>query len=209
MRLGKLLIVSAAVAALAGVMATGAFAAEISAEYAGGVVTISNCPTFEGDKTLLVLNTGEEGEALTSVTENDIKQIDQQADGYTDVVVGDLPAGTYEVRVGGDGNIATCLFEVRGETPENPNYTDGTRLVGDVTGEGDIAVDDAIIVIDYTVGSSAASKDALQAMDVTDEGDVAVDDAIAIVDYTVGGNTELGTKTIAEKANFVDVSALE
>ena len=205
MRLGKLLIVSAAVAALAGVMATGAFAAEISAEYADGVVTISNCPTFEGDKTLLVLNTGEEGEALTSVTENDIKQIDQQADGYTDVVVGDLPAGTYEVRVGGDGNIATCLFEVEGETPENPYYTDGTVLIGDATCNGEINGEDALVVADYTIGTTDVSKDALQAMDTTENGQIAGEDALIIVDYTVGNATSIGTKTIGERTTFVEV----
>ena len=205
MRLGKLLIVSAAVAALAGVMATGAFAAEISAKYADGVVTISNCPTFEGDKTLLVLNTGEEGEALTSVTENDIKQIDQQADGYTDVVVGDLPAGTYEVRVGGDGNIATCLFEVVGEVdPENP-WADSTRLLGNVDGAGLIDNTDVIYVINHNVGNSILEGEDLQAADADDSGEVNNTDAVTIQNYLVGNDTTTidGVKTVADKDKYV------
>lgn len=205
MKLKKILFVSAAVAAMTGVMATGAFAAELSASWdaASQSVVITDGIADRDVYTVLVLATADDGSVLTEVTESDIKQINEQSEKYTEIKVGDLPAGTYEVRVGGDGTLDTGMFTVSGG--DNPYYDDGTTLLGDASTNGEIALNDAIMIIDYSVGSRDVTKDALQAMDATENGEVALNDAILVIDYTVGDRSTLGTKTIADKATFVEV----
>lgn len=206
MKLKKILFVSAAVAAMAGVMATGALADEtMSATWNAETqsVDIVGC-TDKGDaNTILVLATGEEGQVLTSVTESDIKQIDEQSDAYTTVKVGDLPAGTYEVRVGGDGTLQSALFTVSGDS-DNP-YADSTRVVGDVNGVDSINVFDAVAITNHVVEKTVLTGESLQAADATDDGDVNVFDTIDVVNFVVEkGSTIDGVKTVAEKDYYVN-----
>ena len=207
MKLKKILLASAIVASLAGIMATSSFAAEAKMTATWDAdsksVIIENCPTAAARKTLLVLTTNKDGSQLTNVAEENIKQIDEQADAYTKVPVGDLADGTYEVRVGGDGTIAYAMFTVG--TSGSKYYDDGTVLLGDANGNGEIAVDDATIALRYTTGVKNISKNALQSIDTNDNGEVAVDDATIILRYTTGDKSVLGTKTISQKSNFVPV----
>ena len=110
MKLKKILLASAIVASLAGIMATSSFAEEAKMtatwDAASKSVIIENCPTAAARKTLLVLTTNTDGSLLTTVAEENIKQIDEQADAYTKVPIGDIADGIYEVRVGGDGSLA-------------------------------------------------------------------------------------------------------
>lgn len=202
MILKKLIMASAVVAAFAGVVATGALAADISATYNPdtGYVTITGCPEGDYDKTLLILDTAEDGSLLTTVTDADIEQIDQKAEGYTDVIVGDLEAGTYEVRIGGDGTVSSCTFTVSGD---NPYYVDGTRILGDVNNSKDLSSADAIAVRQYkSSGEPETDKDKLQSMDMNDSGDISSADATAILSAIASGEEN---KTIADKKKFVTV----
>ena len=207
MKLKKILLASAIVASLAGIMATSSFAAEAKMtatwDAASKSVIIENCPTAAARKTLLVLTTNKDGSQLTNVAEENIKQIDEQTDAYTKVPVGDLADGTYEVRVGGDGTIAYAMFTVG--TSGSKYYDNGTVLLGDANCNGEIASNDALIALDYVVGEKNVTKDTLQAIDANENGEIASNDALIILDYVVGDRSVLGTKTIAEKQNFVPV----
>lgn len=194
MKLKKILFVSAAVAAMTGVMATGALAADITAEWNAETqsVVITGAEDKGDANTILVLATDEDGSVLTEVTESDIKQINEQSDAYTTVKVGDLPAGTYEVRVGGDGTVDSALFDVGGES---------TRLVGDADNDGTVAIGDASTIINHVLATSPLSGESLQAADADDDGAVAISDASAVTNYVVGldRTTVDGVKTVADK----------
>lgn len=193
---------SAVVTALTCAVATSAFAMTATYDSTTGNITIADCPTTAAAKTLLVVDTNADGSTLTDITEANIKQIDQQADAYTTVKVGELTAGTYEVRVGGDGTIERCTFVVGGG--DNPYYNDGTRLVGDVNNNGAVAVNDSSQMMKNIASGDALDKDTIQCMDINDNGAVAVNDSSELVKYLATGNTDLGT--IAEKENFVPIA---
>ena len=61
-----------------------------------------------------------------------------------------------------------------------------TYTLGDVTGEGDIDVLDALEIVKYDAGLVTLDETALLAADVTGEGDVDVLDALEIVKYDAG-----------------------
>ncbi len=206
MKLKKILFVSAAVAAMTGVMATGALAADITAEWNAETqsVVITGAEDKGDANTILVLATNEDGSVLTEVTESDIKQINEQSDAYTTVKVGDLPAGTYEVRVGGDGTVDSALFNVG--SGDSPYYDDGTRKVGDANTDGGISITDVSAISTMISTNTYESKDAMEAADANDDGGVSVTDATAIANYLAGNVDEelqLGTKTLADKTNYV------
>lgn len=215
MKLKKLLIASAVVAAVAGAMSTAAFAEEYDLGLQWNAetktVTVTKNPTFEGDKTMVVIPCNEDGGLKTEINEEDIKQIDQKADGYTDIKFTDLAPGKYEVRIGGDGHLYSAIFEVKGEAGDSPYYDDGTVLLGNANLQGGIDGSDALLVMDYATGKRDGwTKDQLQAMDVnesTDGVDANIDseDALVILDYSVGDRSVLGEKTIAEREIFVPV----
>ena len=206
MKLKKILFVSAAVAAMTGVMATGALAADITAEWNAETqsVVITGAEDKGDANTILVLATNEDGSVLTEVTESDIKQINEQSDAYTTVKVGDLPAGTYEVRVGGDGTVDSALFNV-GSNPDNP-YADSTRLIGDVDGLSGINGTDVTYVLNHATSVSSLTGESLQAADVNDDGAANGTDATYLINYTVGVDTTTidGEKTVGDKTVYVE-----
>lgn len=119
-----------------------------------------------------------------------------------------LTEGKFYVLLGGDGNLyESAMYEIKGESL-NEYYDNGDTLLGDPTKDGFIASDDALMALDYTVGVRYTDKDVLQALDVTDDTFIASDDALVILDYTVGDRNALGTKTIKDKTQFVDVSTI-
>ena len=207
MKLKKLLIASAVVAAVAGAMSTAAFAEEYDLGLQWNAetktVTVTNNPTFEGDKTMIVIPCDEDGGLKTEINEEDIKQIDQKADGYTDIKFTDLAPGKYEVRIGGDGNLYSATFTVGGGG-DNPNYDDGTRLLGDTNNSKDITPADATVALRYAAGelSVADGKDTLQAMDMNDSGDITASDGSSILLAALNGSD----LTIADKLNFVQAN---
>lgn len=212
MKLKKLLIASAVVAAVAGAMSTAAFAeGDFVATYENGTVTLGAYTEIATDNTMVIVDTGADGEKLTEINEENIHQINQQAGAYTAIPVGELAPGKYEVRIGGDGNLYSAIFEVKGEAGDSPYYDDGTVLLGNANLQGGIDGSDALLVMDYATGKRDGwTKDQLQAMDVNESTDgvganIDSEDALIILDYSVGDRSVLGEKTIAERKIFVPV----
>lgn len=207
MKLKKILLASAIVASLAGIMATSSFAEEAKMtatwDAASKSVIIENCPTAAARKTLLVLTTNKDGSQLTNVAEENIKQIDEQTDAYTKVPVGDLADGTYEVRVGGDGTIAYAMFTVS-TAPDNP-YKNSTRLIGDIDGNGSIGLSDAGLAINHELGTATLTGESLQAGDVDGNLGVGLSDAGYIISYELGTDTSTidGKKTVADRTEYI------
>ena len=202
MKLKKILFVSAAVAAMTGVMATGALAADIVAEWDSGTqsVVITDGITDRDVYTVLVLAT-DNGAAKTEIVEEDIKQINEQSEKYTEIKVGDLPAGTYEIRVGGDGTLDTGMFTVSGD-PDNP-YADSTRKMGDVNGDNSVTLVDTVPIINHDMETAILTGEALQAADVGDDGDVTLIDTVPIINYSLELDLSLDGRTVADKAYYV------
>jgi hypothetical protein len=107
------------------------------------------------------------------------------------------------VRVGGDADkIETTTFKVGSDSP----YKDPTRLVGDATGDSYVNMADASAIISDFTGAKSLSGDDKQAADATDDGFVNMADASSVISYFTGGSDVLGTKTLADKENLVDVA---
>ena len=214
MKLKKILLASATVAAFSAVMSISALAANtITPQYTAAtdtktaVVTVADAPEFtDGSSyTMLILNTNN-GAVLTTIANTDIKQIGEEPVTYknVEIPVGDLTEGaTYEVRMGGDGNLWTGTFTVPKATPDNPYYTDGTILVGDADTNGSISINDASTVASALATGSYASKDAEQAADADDNGAVSINDASTIASHLAGVDVGLGSKTLSQKGSYV------
>lgn len=197
MKLSKLLVSCVAAGALAAACTTAAFAADaVTATYADGKVTISGFQTYasavSGDLTLLILS---EDTTVTSENANNIiKQIDQfgkdtvtvAEDGtYSkEVTVGTLDtAKKYYVRLGGaevsdlyaNGFVATTF-----STSTTPQYT-----LGDVNNDGDINVNDSLLVKQSEVKLVTLTDTQQLAADVNKDGEVNVNDSLKIKQYEV------------------------
>lgn len=209
MKLKKLLIASAVVAAVAGAMSTAAFAADaFVATYENGTVAIGEYAEIKTDNTMVIVDTGADGEKLTEINEENIHQINQQAGAYTAIPVGELAPGKYEVRIGGDGNLYSAIFEVKGEVdPDNP-YADSTRLLGDVTGEGEINPTDLSSLANSLAQITVLEGEDLEAADANDSGEVNPTDLSALANYlaNIDNVTVDGVKTVGEKTNYVTIS---
>lgn len=198
MKLSKLLVSCVAAGALAAACTTAAFAADaVTATYADGKVTISGFQTYasavSGDLTLLILS---EDTTVTSENANNIiMQIDQfgkdtvnvAEDGtYSkEVTVGTLDTAnkTYYVRLGGaevsdlyaNGFVATTF-----STSTTPQYT-----LGDVNNDGDINVNDSLLVKQSEVKLVTLTDTQQLAADVNKDGEVNVNDSLKIKQYEV------------------------
>jgi hypothetical protein len=134
----KTLISMAAVMAVGSAMAAGAMAADLTATYANGTVSISGVTPGKSQYTLLVVQgvIPEGGSALTYKAETGtIKQIEQNDAGkaFTSTTVGTLDAGSYKVLVGNnDGTVDSGIFTVTGTSVEPDVPTEYPQiLVGD------------------------------------------------------------------------------
>jgi hypothetical protein len=204
MKLKKFLLASAIVAAMTGIVATGALAVDLDCTWDAETesVVIANCPDTAAVKTLLVLDTAEDDALLTTVTKDDIKQIDEQAKAYTTVKVGPLEDGVYEVRVGGDGSISSGTFKVSSVVEELP-YVDGTRLIGDANNDTLISISDAIVVAKYASQTITLEGDDLLAADANDDSNANISDAIDIAKFAAQTTSTVdGVKTLADKQNY-------
>lgn len=191
MKLKKLLIASAVVAAVAGAMSTAAFAeGDFDVTYKNGTVTLGAYTEIATDNTMVIVDTGADGEKLTEINEENIHQINQQAGAYTVIPVGELEDGTYEVRIGGDGNLYSATFTVGGST----------RLVGDASGDGTINTSDASRAMNHAMLLETLVGDDLKAADVTRDSAVNTTDASEIMNYAMLLPTEYidGVTTISD-----------
>ena len=217
MKLKKILLASAIVASLAGIMATGAFAEEDTFNAVWNpetyCVDITGCkaPAEGGRKTVLVVNTkdGTDGTILDTISETDIMQINEQGEAYTSVYVGPdkLTEGKYyEIRIGGDGTLQRKAFKATAKStdPENP-YKDSTRLIGDVDGVDGIDSADATLVLSAALGMTTLTGEGLQAADVDNTNEVDSVDAVPILNYSLGINNDWvdGTRTVGQRTTFV------
>ena len=216
MKLKKILLASAIVASLAGIMATSSFAEDTfnavwNPETNSVDITGCTAPAEGGRKTVLVVNTkdGTDGTILDTISETDIMQIDEQGTAYTSVYVGPdkLTEGKYyEIRIGGDGTLQRKVFKATAKStdPENP-YKNCTRLLGKVDdSDEEISSFDVIATMDHIVENYPLEGEYLEAADADDNGEVDSFDVLTIMDYIVGNDTEtLGKTTVADKANYV------
>lgn len=188
-----------AVGALSAMVATAAFADEITVDTAtceAGKITVTSekLGTYTGQMTVLVISK-EADDALAeggTLSASDILYIDQVEDAagifqnmgaranYVDgetkdedgnLVKGDgvLKDGDYVVKIGGD-NVDTIL---------TINFTvgGGTVVLGDVTGEGDVTADDLTGLARHLAKIQLITDPQLLTnADVTGEGDVTADD---------------------------------
>ena len=195
MKLKKILLASAIVASLAGIMATSSFAADTfnavwNPETNSVDITGCTAPAEGGRKTVLVLETVDgKGSVLDTVAESNIMQIDEQGTAYTSVYVGPdkLTAGNYyEIRIGGDGTLQRMVFQVGSQEK---------RILGDVNNDKDIDVLDVTPVVNHVLGNSVLSGDDFKAADTNKDTDVDVLDVTPIVNYILGNPSNLG-KTV-------------
>ncbi|HIT85452.1 MAG TPA: dockerin type I repeat-containing protein [Candidatus Ornithomonoglobus intestinigallinarum] len=193
MKLKKLLIASAVVAAVAGAMSTAAFAeGDFDVTYEDGTVTLGAYTEIATDNTMVIVDTAEDGSRLSEINEENIHQINQQAGAYTVIPVGELEDGTYEVRIGGDGNLYSATFTVGGGG-------ESTRLLGDVTGDGEINTLDSGEILSHYTGRGVLEGDDFKAADVNKSNSVDTLDSGEVLSYYVGRTSVIdGVTTISQ-----------
>lgn len=146
-KLSKTLLSVAAVTAVSAAMAASAMAMTATYDPATGMVTLSEVASTGDSQTLLVVGGNSVG---ATVATDDIKQIDQDDTGksFATVPVGQLVDGTYEVRIGGDGQIQRATFKVG----DVVGPTTDTFKIGDVDSNDMINTADAARVAAKGVG---------------------------------------------------------
>lgn len=181
-KFSKLFLSCAAVAAVTAAVATSAMAAGISATYAPAdathetaTLTIDASGYTAAQKTLLVLKPGVTLDKI-DVDKGDVLQIDQK-DGNDSIAVAlpkNLADGKYTVYMGGDGQVYSTNFKVGNAS---------SVLVGDVTQDDSIDLDDATAVVKHYMEMNTLTGDALIAADANGDESVDLDDATCIVKY--------------------------
>lgn len=146
-KLSKTLLSVAAVTAVSAAMAASAMAMTATYDPTTGDVTLSEVNKTGDSQTLLVVGGNSVG---ATVATDDIKQIDQDDTGnsFVTVPVGQLDDGTYEVRIGGDGQIQRATFTVG----DVVGPTTDTFKIGDIDLNDQINTADAARVAAKGVG---------------------------------------------------------
>ena len=172
-KFSKLFLSCAAVAAVTAAVATSAMAAgEISAEYSAETASLKITTKYTADqKTLLIVPSSV---SLDKVTADDVVQIDQNAEIVDVALPADLKDGKYTVYMGGDGQVYSTNFKVGNAS---------SVLVGDVTQDDSIDLDDATAVVKHYMEMNTLTGDALIAADANGDESVDLDDATCIVKY--------------------------
>ena len=159
-KLSKAILSVAAVSAVSAVMAASAMA--MTASYADGKVTLSDVTATGDSQTLLVLSGA--NDAIDTVTETIIKQIDQDDTGvsFSEVTVGALDEGTYTVRVGGsNGTMQVAEFTIGGGSDDGgDDVKTKDIIVGDINLNGEIANNDLTFLARKCAGSTSKTGNA-------------------------------------------------
>lgn len=196
-KLSKTLLSVAAVTAVSAAMAASAMAMTATYDPATGMVTLSEVASTGDSQTLLVVGGNSVG---ATVATDDIKQIDQDDTGksFATVPVGQLVDGTYEVRIGGDGQIQRATFKVGDVQPGGETKT---IMVGDVNWTEDVDALDALAVARYAAKATtltektgekyqvSGSEDTYTVGDVNTSGDVDALDALSVARYAAKATT--------------------
>ena len=178
MKMKKIFATIAAASAIAAVASVSAMAADYAAADNSVKYTVPT-PDSDTQMTVLVVPKGAE------VTDENIYYIDQDGtlSGSALLKGTALADGTYVVKVGyyksGVFTIAEDEFTVGGST--DPEYT-----LGDITGEGFIDSEDALLAMDYEMGMCDLDEVQLLAADTNHDTWVDSQDAILILDYEMG-----------------------
>lgn len=184
----KFLTIAAAVATSA-VLITSVFAetAPMTATYdaESGNVILTDAPTGLATTTYIVFDReNQDGVASGTVAEGLIKQIDQKENTtVTEIYVGPLDDGKYQVRLGGDGSVRDALFEVVSATPTptptveptaTPTAAPSTEPTTEPTTEPSSEPEATPTPIPYVIGNANMKRG------------VDVNDAITILEYKAG-----------------------
>lgn len=186
----KLFLSCAAVAAVTAAVATSAMAADktLTASYSVaegasvGTVTIT-CASEDEAKTLLILKPGAD---KTAIKADDILQIDQAgtiATATVPVLDEEADKGTYIVLMGGtSGDIYAGQFKIGS----------AGVLIGDVDGNEDITMNDALAIARYKAAGTPLSDEGMLAADTNQDEDITMDDALCIAHYKAGNADKAG-----------------
>lgn len=135
-------------------------------------------PSLTGQQLVLAL----EGDA-TLPTEKNIRYIDQKAASGSvefEIYPSELKAGAYSVCIVGEGG---KLEKVAGF-----GYYQAYKL-GDANLDTAVNIQDAVVILQYCVGSRTLDGLAKLAADATKDGAVNIQDAVAVLQYCVGSRT--------------------
>ena len=214
----KFLTIAAAVATSA-VLITSVFAEttnDLTATYdaSTGIVTLGNAPTLATTTYIVFDRNNQDGFATEAVAEGQIKQIDQKENTtVTEIYVGPLADGKYQVRLGGDGNVRNGLFEVASATPTptptatptpeptvtptpepeatpTPTPTPIPYVIGNANMKRGVDVNDAITIFEYKAGTIDLDPVALLAANANQKRGVDINDAIEILDWLASDKTK-------------------
>ena len=198
----KIMLSVAAATAVSAAMAVSAMAAvEATYDSASGVVTLTGVESSGDQQTLLVLS-----ENKDVVTEDIIKQIDQDTSIATFVLEKGITSGTYYIRIGGtNGTIQECTLTIGTEPGPGPGPGGNTKTltIGDVNGDGEVGAGDALFIARYNaqyktnigaVGTSYDKADSGKYVvgDVNGDGEVGAGDALFVARYNAQYKTNIG-----------------
>lgn len=201
----KLFLSCAAIAALTATVAVSAMAEEVTINMNGETPTTATYDTETGTLKFTKPSDMDAAKAATFVafpgaelTDEKIVGIDQSASGVKFDNAGlkgkpQAPAEdaaektTYTVKLG--------YFNEDGQFKilEGTLFSAGV-MVGDASQDGDIMINDAVLIVDHLNGSELTG-DALKAADASGDGDIMINDAVLVVDY-LNGDTSNGVGAV-------------
>lgn len=202
----KLFLSCAAIAALTSTVAVSAMAEKIDFDMKGDVTIKATYDTEECKLEFAVPSDMDTAKAATFValpsgaelTDEKIVGIDQTASGVNFENAGlkgkpQAPAEgaenpvTYTVKLG--------YFNTDGQFKilEGTLFSAGV-MVGDASQDGDIMINDAVLIVDHLNGKELTG-DALKAADASGDGEVMINDAVFVVDY-LNGKTDNGVGVV-------------
>ncbi len=206
-KLSKTLLSVAAVTAVSAAMAASAMAMTATYDAETGMVTLSEVASTGDSQTLLVVGGNSVG---ATVATEDIKQIDQDDTGksFATVPVGQLDDGTYEVRIGGDGQIQRATFKVGDVQPGGETKT---IIIGDINVDNGVSSADGVLLarslakFTENVGEAGTVYTTADGTSIT-VGDINVDNGISSADgVLLARYLAKFTENIGEAGNSYDV----
>lgn len=130
-------------------------------------------------------------DATGTPTESNLVYIDQKAAEGSSVTFTLFPSAadpskTYYVYLSSNASAGDVRSQTLAATFTYYQAASSDVLLGDVTQDGNIRVDDALAVLQSVVGKITLEGDQITAADVTRDGNVRVDDALGILQFVVG-----------------------
>lgn len=212
MKLRKLLAVTAVAATMTAAFAVSAMAETTNNLVSGtdftydaktGIITLTTDKQPSAAPYTMLVVASDEDDLDKTIADTDIKQIDQADAAFTTINVGTLAEGTYEIRLGGDGDVRWGTLEVKGAEDDN-RFDNPNILLGSIDKDDVIDTVDLSYLIGYVLDPTSLTGDSLQAADVDDDGVADTVDASYIISYVLNPDDSfLGAKVIGDKVNLV------